>query len=444
MGSPIITTSALDTAGPGLARRKSADMKRLAAASSIGTTLEWYDFTVYNLMAALVFNVIFFPSFDPLAGTVIAFSTYAVGYLSRPLGGIIFGSLGDKLGRRWVLVATLMLMGVATGLMGLLPTYTTLGIWSPILLVFLRFLQGAAIGGEWAGSVLLSMEHGKNHQRGRNASFTQVGPACGTLLGAGFIALITFTMTPEDFQSWGWRIPFLSSVLLVVLGLWLRRGVEETPVFKAIEEKDVKVQAPIKEVFSNHWRRLLVAGSVRIGSDIVYSLLVVFTLAYVTNVLHLSRTLALTATMMGAVVHAICIPLFGIMSDKVGRRPVYAVGAVLSGIWSFLFFTMMDTLSPLLICSAVVVGMVFQAMMYGPQAAFVTEQFPTRVRYAGSSLAYTLGGIIGGALAPLIITGLYKSYGSTIAISLYVCAGLLVTLIALSVAKETAKKPLEE
>lgn len=443
MSSPVM--SRLDNTTSGLIVHKpTANMKRLAAASSIGTTLEWYDFTVYNLMAALVFNLIFFPSFDPLAGTVIAFSTYAVGYLSRPLGGFIFGSLGDKLGRRWVLVATLMLMGIATGLMGLLPTYATLGIWSPILLVFLRFLQGAAIGGEWAGSVLLSMEHGKNHQRGRNASFTQVGPACGTLLGAGFIALITFTMTPEDFQSWGWRIPFLSSVLLVILGLWLRRGVEETPVFKAIEEKDVKVQAPIKEVFAHHWRRLLVAGSVRIGSDIVYSLLVVFTLAYVTNVLHLSRTLALTATMLGAVVHAICIPLFGMLSDKIGRRPVYAAGAVFSAIWAFVFFAMMDTLAPTMICLAVVVGMVFQAMMYGPQAAFITEQFPTRVRYAGSSLSYTLGGIIGGALAPLIITGLYNSYGSTTSISLYVCAGLLVTLIALSVAKETARKPLEE
>lgn len=421
-----------------------AKMRRLAAASSIGTTLEWYDFTVYNLMAALVFNVIFFPSFDPLAGTVIAFSTYAVGYISRPLGGVFFGSLGDKLGRKWVLVATLILMGVVTGLMGLLPTYASWGIWSPILLVVLRFLQGAAIGGEWAGSVLLSMEHGKSHQRGRNASFTQVGPACGTLLGAGFIALITLLMTPEDFQAWGWRIPFLSSVLLVILGCWLRRGVEETPAFKEIESKDAKVKAPIREVFSGHWRRLLIAGGARVGSDIVYALLVVFTLAYVTNVLHLPRSLALMATIIGSVFHALCVPLFGSLSDRFGRRPVYATGAVLSLLWGFVFFLLLDTASTPLICLAVVVGMIFQAMMFGPQAAFVTEQFPTRVRYAGSSLAYTLAGIVGSGMAPLAITGLFKAFESSLAVSIYIAVGLVITLVALAFARETANKPLED
>jgi MFS family permease len=421
-----------------------AKMRRLAAASSIGTTLEWYDFTVYNLMAALVFNVIFFPSFDPMAGTVIAFSTYAVGYISRPLGGVVFGSLGDKLGRKWVLVATLILMGVVTGLMGLLPTYASWGIWSPIVLVVLRFLQGAAIGGEWAGSVLLSMEHGKANQRGRNASFTQVGPACGTLLGAGFIALITLLMTPEDFLAWGWRIPFLSSVLLVILGCWLRRGVDETPAFKEIESKDAKVNAPVREVFTEHWRRLLIAGGARIGSDIVYALLVVFTLAYVTNVLHLPRSLALMATVIGSVFHALCVPLFGSLSDRFGRRPVYATGAILSLLWGFVFFLLLDTASTPLICLAVIVGMIFQAMMFGPQAAFVTEQFPTRVRYAGSSLAYTLAGIVGSGMAPLAITGLFKAFDSSLAVSIYIAVGLIITLVALGFARETANKPLEE
>jgi metabolite-proton symporter len=419
-------------------------MGRLAAASTIGTTLEWYDFTVYNLMAALVFNTIFFPSFDPLTGTILAFSTYAVGYISRPLGGMVFGHLGDKLGRRFVLVATLILMGVATGLMGLLPTYAALGIWSPILLVALRFVQGAAIGGEWAGAVLLSMEHGSQHQRGRNASFTQVGPSCGTLLGTGFIAIVSLSLSPEDFQSWGWRIPFLSSVLLVIFGLWLRRGVEETPVFKEIEAHNETAKTPIKEVFSNHWRRLLLAGGARVGSDVLYALVVVFTLTYVTTVLHLPRPLALTATMIGAALNAVCVPLFGILSDKIGRRPVYIGGALCAMVWAFVFFQLMDTAQPLLICLAVVVGLVIHAAMYGPQAAFVTEQFPTRVRYAGSSLAYTLAGIIGGGFAPLIIASLYKSYSSTFAVSLYVCAALAVTLIALICAKETAGKPLEK
>ncbi|KJK21565.1 MFS transporter [Burkholderiaceae bacterium 16] len=418
-------------------------MGRLAAASTIGTTLEWYDFTVYNLMAALVFNAVFFPSFDPLTGTILAFSTYAVGYVSRPLGGVLFGHLGDRLGRRFVLVATLVLMGVATGLMGLLPTYMSWGIWSPILLVALRFLQGAAIGGEWAGAVLLSMEHGEQHQRGRNASFTQVGPSCGTLLGTGFIAVVSLWLSPEDFQAWGWRIPFLSSVLLVVFGLWLRKGVEETPMFREMEARKSTAKTPIKEVFVDHWRRLLLAGGVRIGSDVLYALVVVFTLTYVTSVLHLSRPLALTATMIGAACNAIAVPLFGSLSDRLGRRPVYIAGALLAVVWAFVFFRLMDSAQPLQICAAVVVGLIIHAMMYGPQAAFVTEQFPTRVRYAGSSLAYTLAGIVGGGFAPLIIASLYKSYGSTLAISLYVSAALALTLVALLAARETANKPLE-
>ncbi len=419
-------------------------MARLAAASSIGTTLEWFDFTVYNLMAALVFNAVFFPSFDPLSGTILAFSTYAVGYLSRPFGGVIFGHLGDKLGRRFVLVATLVMMGTATGLMGLLPTYQVWGVWSPVLLVTLRFLQGAAIGGEWAGAVLLSMEHGDEKQRGRNASWAQVGPACGTLLGAGFLTVCTAALPADAFQSWGWRIPFLASAVLVAFGLWLRRGVDETPLFKQLERHHHKVEMPIKEVFSGHWRRLLIAGSVRIGSDIVYGLLVVFTLTYVTSVLHMPRSLALLATMLGAALHAFCVPLFGGLSDRLGRRVVYGAGAVLSILWAFAYFYLMGTCQAVNICVAVVVGMLFQAMMYGPQAAFVTEQFPTRVRYAGASLSATLGGIIGGAFGPLVFASLYKAYQSTTLICLYIASGLVITLIALLAAKETAGKPLAE
>ena len=415
---------------------------RLAAASSIGTTLEWYDFTVYNVMAALVFNKVFFPSFDPLAGTLLAFSTYAVGYVSRPLGGFVFGHLGDRLGRRAVLVATLVLMGAATGLIGLLPPYDQWGVWSPALLVMLRFAQGAAIGGEWAGAVLLSVEHGAQHQRGRNGSFAQMGPACGTIMGTGVIAALTLWLTPTAFESWGWRIPFWSSVVLVVFGLWLRRGVEETPAFVELAVRQATAKAPIKEVFGQHLRSLLTAIGARVGPDVIYALLTVFTLSYVTTVLHLSRTLALMATMVGAACHAIAVPLFGALSDRLGRRPVYVAGTVISIFWAFAHFSLLDTRQPLLIGFAVAAGLILHAMMWGPQAAFITEQFPSRVRYAGSSLAYTLTGVVAGGFAPLIFAALYRAYGSTLRVSLYVVVALAVTLAVLWYSSETAKVPL--
>lgn len=413
---------------------------RLAAASSIGTALEWYDFTVYNIMAALVFNHIFFPSFDPLVGTILAFSTYAVGYISRPLGGFVFGHLGDVAGRKAVLIITLVIMGVTTALMGLLPGYAVWGIWSPVLLVALRFVQGIALGGEWAGAVLLSMEHGDANKRGRNASFAQVGPSCGTLIGTGFITLVTVMMSADQFQAWGWRIPFLLSLVLVIFGLWLRRGVEETPTFVAMQEQEKTTHTPLKEVFVNYPKQLLIAGGSRIGSDVLYALVVVFTLTYVTTVLQLPRPLALMATMLGAIVNAITVPMFGALSDRWGRRPVYITGALLAIVWSFLFFVLLDSAHPVLIVLAVIGGLLIHAMMYGPQAAFVTEQFPGHVRYAGSSLAYTLAGIVGGGFAPLIITTLFKEMGSTLWVSLYVSFALAITLFALWKARDTAHR----
>ncbi len=426
------------------AGRPRAGRGRLATASMIGTSLEWYDFTVYNTLAALVFNHLFFPSVDPLAGTLLAFSTYAVGYVSRPLGGFFFGNLGDKLGRRAVLMLTLLLMGLTTALMGALPTYATAGIWSPVLLVALRFVQGIALGGEWAGAVLLAVEHGNQKKRGLNASWAQVGPSFGTLLGTGFIALITVSVPSDAFLAWGWRVPFLASLLLVIFGLWVRRSVGETPAFEKLNESHATARVPVAEVFTQHWRRLLVAGGSRIGSDVLYALIVVFTLTYVTTVLNLSRSLALTAVLCGTACNALTVPLFGALSDRFGRRPVYLGGVLAAIVWAFAFFSLVNTSQPGLIVLAVIVGLVIHAVMYGPQASFVTEQFPTRVRYAGSSLAYTLAGILGGGFAPLIIVALFRSWHTTLAVSLYVTGALIVTAIALLAARETAHRPLED
>jgi MFS family permease len=422
----------------------STQIGRLAAASSVGTTLEWYDFTIYNVMAALVFNGVFFPQYEPLVGTLLAFSTYAVGYFSRPVGGLLFGHLGDRLGRRFVLYATLMLMGIATCVIGVLPSYRTLGLWSPTLLVLLRFVQGAAIGGEWAGAVLLSLEHGAPHQRGRNGSFAQLGPACGTILGTATVAAVSLWLSPANFEAWGWRIPFGLSALLVAFGLWLRHGVPETPAFLAMQSRQAMARAPLRDVARHQLRGLLTSIAARAGPDVFYALLVVFTLTYTTMILHLQRPVALLATIVGSACGAACIPLFGSLSDRIGRRPVYAAGALLSVFWAFAYFRLMDTRQPLFIDIAVAVGMVLHAAMYGPQAAFIAEQFPTRVRYAGSSMAYTLTGIVAGGVAPLLFGLLYRAYDSTLALSLYLTAALLVTVIALALAGETANVPLRD
>ncbi len=408
----------------------------------VGTALEYFDFAIYNSLAAIVFNHLFFPTFDPLSGTILSFATFAVGYLARPLGGVVFGRLGDRRGRRYVLMLTLLLMGLSSLSMGLLPVYATAGILSPILLVVLRFVQGAALGGEWAGAVLLSLEHGAANHRGRNASWAQTGPALGTLLATGTIAATTMSLSASAFQSWGWRVPFLLSAVLVGFGLWIRTGIEETPLFADLHRRNALVGAPIRAVLRGHWRSLMVAGGARIGPDVQYSLLVVFTLTYLTTVLKQSRTLALSAVSIGALCSALAIPYFGGMSDRYGRRPVYGCGALVAILWGCMYFRVLDSGDPTLIVIAVTIGFIVHAIMYGPQAAFICEQFPTRVRYAGASLAYTLVGIVGGGLAPVIFAVLMRAYG-TGAMSIYLAMSLALTAIALLLARETSRLPLE-
>ncbi len=406
---------------------------RLAFASIAGTALEYYDFAVYNTLAALVFNKLFFPGVDPLAGTLLAFATFWVGYLSRPFGGMLFGHLGDRRGRRFVLVTTLLIMGVTTCAIGLLPTYERIGMLAPVLLVTLRFVQGMALGGEWAGAVLLSMEHGSDAQRGRNAAFAQMGPPLGVLLATGTIALVTRLMSDDELLDWGWRVPLLASAVLVLFGLWVRRGVPETPQFRELQQSTHR-QAPLGAVLKGHWRALLVAGGSRFGPDVQYSLISAFALTYISTILGLSKTLGTAALAVGAACSAVFVLVAGTLSDRFGRRTVYGVGVVATVVWLCLLFPMLDSKSTVLIVTAVASGFIVHAFMYGPQAAFIAEQFPTQVRYAGASLAYTFAGVFAGGLAPFAFTALYRAYGKTVMVVLYTVAALCITALALKLA----------
>jgi MFS family permease len=410
-----------------------APMKRVAFASIAGTALEYYDFAVYNTLAALVFNKLFFPAVDPLTGTLLAFATYWVGYLSRPFGGILFGHLGDRRGRRYVLVMTLLIMGICTTLIGLLPTYETVGVLAPILLVTLRFVQGMALGGEWAGAVLLSVEHGSGRQRGRNAAFAQMGPSTGMLLATGAVALTTWLMPETVLLDWGWRVPLLASVLLVAFGLWLRLGVAETPEFLQLEQGQAR--APIGEVLRHHRSGLLVAGGSRFGPDVLFSLISAFCISYLTTVLGYSRTFATLALAIGAACNVVFIFIAGSLSDRFGRRRVYALGVAAAALWLWALFPMLDSKSELLIVVAFATGLSVHAFMYGPQGAFIAEQFPARVRYAGSSIAYTLAGVFAGGLAPLAFTKIYQVSKETGPILVYTAVALVITIVALLAAR---------
>ena len=414
-------------------------MKRLAFASIAGTALEYYDFAVYNTLAALVFNKLFFPAVDPLTGTLLAFATYWVGYLSRPFGGIVFGNLGDRRGRRHVLVITLLVMGVCTTLIGLLPTYEAVGVLAPILLVTLRFVQGMALGGEWAGAVLLTVEHGTDQQRGRNASFAQMGPSTGVLIATGAMALITWLMPEDQLLDWGWRVPLLASVLLVAFGLWLRLGVPETPEFVALERAAQQSRAPIGEVVTGHWRRLLIAGGSRFGTDVMYSLISAFCVFYVTTILGMSRTLATVALAIGAFLNVVLIFAAGTLSDRFGRRVVYGLGAAAAAVWLCLLFPLLDSKSELAVIAAFASGLAVHAFMYGPQGAFIAEQFPVRVRYVGSSVAYTFAGVFAGGLAPLAFTRIYQASKETGGIVVYAGIALIITVVALLSSRHSDK-----
>jgi metabolite-proton symporter len=425
-------------------RKRRRSLWRVIAASVVGTSLEWYDFFLYGTAAALVFGKLFFPEADALVGTLLAFATYAVGFVARPIGGVIAGHLGDRVGRKNVLVATLMIMGVATVAIGLLPTYGTIGAAAPILLVTLRFIQGLGLGGEWGGAVLMVSEHGDQERRGLYASWPQVGVPAGNLLAAGVLALLAGVQSESAFESWGWRIPFLLSALLVFAGLFIRLRIEESPMFKKVEESSTRAKMPIVDVVKLYPRQLAIAFAARLGTDVSFYVFALFIITYATTQVGVSKSSALNAVLIGSAVQLFLIPAFGALSDRFGRRPVYFAGAAGAAVWVFAFFPLLDTERWWLIVLAASGGLFFHALMYGPQAAFISEQFGTRVRYSGASLGYQLAGIFGGALAPIIATALLAATDSTLPVSLYVCAALVVTMVALAVATEGARKDLDE
>ncbi|ATL31996.1 MFS transporter [Streptomyces formicae] len=422
---------------------------RIVAASLVGTTIEWYDFFLYGSAAALVFNTLFFPSSDPLVGTLLSFLTYAVGFAARPLGGVVFGHFGDRVGRKRLLVISLLMMGGATFAMGLLPTHASIGVGAPVLLTVLRLVQGFALGGEWGGAVLLVSEHGGDKSRGFWASWPQAGAPGGNLLATGVLALLAAVQSDEAFLAWGWRVPFLLSGVLVMIGLWIRVSVTESPVFLAAQRKAEAAAAegaeekpPVVEVFRRSWREVLTAIGTRFGENISYYILTAFVLVYVTVHLELPKSDALNAVLIGSAFHFVTIPLWGALSDRVGRRPVMLIGALGMAGWAFAFFALLDSRSFPVITLAVTVGLLFHGAMYGPQAAFISELFDTKVRYSGASMGSQLASIVGGALAPIIAVELLKDYESALPVALYMSCAALVTAVTVRFARETRGRDL--
>lgn len=420
-------------------------LRRVVGASLIGTTIEWYDFFLYGSAAALVFNRLFFPEYDPLVGTLLAFATYAVGFVARPLGGIVFGHFGDRIGRKKLLMWSLILMGVATVLIGLLPTYATIGVWAPILLVVLRLVQGFAVGGEWGGAVLMAAEHGDAARRGFWASWPQAGVAAGSLLSAGVLALMAGIQSEADFLEWGWRVPFVLSALLVVVGWYIRNRVSESPMFEQeLVEAEVPPKLPAMEVIRERPMAILLGSGLRVGENISYYILTVFSLTYLVDVAAETRSTALNALLIAAVVQFFAIPTLALLSDRIGRRPVYAFGGLGLAAYAFVFFPMLASGNDALIVLAIVLGLVLHSAMYGPQAAFITELFPTRIRYSGVSIAYQLTSIVAGSLAPIIALWLYTEYESATPVAIYVGVTCAISGISALLARETKGVELAE
>ncbi|WP_345793913.1 MFS transporter [Thauera sp. JM12B12] len=414
--------------------RDPAEVRRVVTASLIGATIEWYDFFLYGVVAGIVFNKLFFPADDPLVATMLAYGTFAVGFVSRPLGGVIFGHFGDKLGRKSMLVMTLMIMGIATVLIGLVPTYEQIGIWAPILLLVLRVAQGIGLGGEWGGAVLMAFEYAPKERRGFYASIPQIGLALGLCMASGVVALLSWLLSDAQFLAWGWRVAFLLSFLLVVVGMYIRLNVMETPEFAKVKDAGEEIKLPIKEVITKYPGNVLAGMGARYIDGVFFNVFGVFSIAYLTQTLDIPRTDALLGVMAAALVMVVTIPFFGGLSDRIGRTRIYFWGSLLTGLSAFAGFWLMKhsggSLTTVWFAIIIPFG-VFYAAVYGPEAALFAELFDARVRYSGISFVYQFSGIFASGITPIIATYLLqKGHGEPWLICAYV--GFAAVVSALS------------
>ena len=407
-----------------------AQLRKAIVASTIGTAIEWYDFFLYGTAAGLIFGKLYFPNEDPLTATLAAFGTYFIGFVGRPIGAAIFGHYGDRIGRKATLIATLLCMGIATFLIAFVPTYASIGIWGAVILTVLRMLQGIGVGGEWGGSVLLAMEWSKTHDhRGFVASWPQFGVPCGLFLSN--LAVLAFSyLSGDQFNVWGWRIPFALSIILVGVGLWIRLGIMETPIFQQVVRNNNVVKAPILEVIKRQPKEIILSACARMAEQAPFYIFTAFIFAYAVGTLHMSRNLVLTAVLAAACLSFVSIPLSGHISDRIGRKKMYLIGAAVTGVFGFLYFAMVDTAIPALVFIAIVLSLIPHDMQYGPQAALIAEAFTPRLRYSGASLGYQLASIIAGGPAPLIATALFAAYQTGYAIAVYIAICAVISLVA--------------
>ncbi|WP_256098017.1 MFS transporter [Streptomyces sp. MnatMP-M17] len=428
--------------GPATARPENQESpRRVAVASFIGNTIELYDFFIYGMAAALVLDDVFFPNLSPLNATLASFSTYAVAFLARPIGSIIFGHFGDRVGRKSVLVASLLLMGLSTALVGLLPGYATLGSWAPLLLVLLRFLQGIGIGGEWGGAVLLAVEHAPSGRRGLYAAFPQLGPPVGFSAATGVFWLMSASLDEAAFASWGWRVPFLLSFLLVAVGLVVRLKISETPVFARSVAERTASRAPVAELLRCHPRELLLgAGAMAVVYTLFYSTMT-YGLSYTTTALGMPRNTMLALSLVACLFLATAIWFAATRSDTEGRRKLVLTGCGLAAVWALVLFPLLDTRHPVVMAVAMGGALFCVGTTSGPMGAYLPELFPARVRYSGASLAYNLGGVLGGAVSPLVVPRLQSGFGSA-SVGWYVSAMAVVSLLCVRALPETRERGL--